>query len=114
VRDKSILDTLTKLQESTARASRAIAISVTRCGCIKISANKQPVPESDNLEDLLEYYRTHIEGSLCQTCEEKINEELGKVLFYTTAICSLLNLDLAKILQKENDNISTLGLYSLT
>ena len=38
LRHKSILDILSKYAESNARVNRAIAKSVTNCGCIKINA----------------------------------------------------------------------------
>jgi hypothetical protein len=40
-RHKSIIDVMTKLQESDARLNRAIAKAVTSCGCIKISITGQ-------------------------------------------------------------------------
>ncbi|EET85405.1 conserved hypothetical protein [Clostridium carboxidivorans P7] len=40
LRHKSILDIMTKLQESNARINRAIAKSITNCGCIKLTAEK--------------------------------------------------------------------------
>ena len=41
LRHRSILDIITKLQESQARVNRAVAKSVTNCGCIKVEAKKQ-------------------------------------------------------------------------
>ena len=41
VRNKSIIDLLTKFQDSNARINRGIVKSVTQCGCIKIHAKKQ-------------------------------------------------------------------------
>lgn len=114
VRHRSILDVITKLQDSTARTNRAIVKSVTSCGCLEIKALKQPIPEDVSLENLSDYVRTHLEGKLCPDCLEKVEAELGKTLFYLTALCSLLNLDLGSILDKENNRISTLGIYSLT
>jgi hypothetical protein len=56
----------------------------------------------------------HIEGSLCDNCKEIIETELGSSLFYATAICNILNLDFDKIIKKEEERISTLGIYNLT
>lgn len=114
VRYRSILDAMSKFQEASSHVNRAIAKSVTTCGCLKIKAEKQPVPKDANLAQMAEYTETHLEGNLCPTCLENIESELGTSLFYLTAICTLLDLDLEKILQEENGRITALGLYSLT
>lgn len=114
IRHRSILDVITKLQESTARTNRAIVKAVTTCGCLTIEATKQPIPEDITLEQVAQYVRTHLAGELCADCSEKVEAELGKTLFYLTAACSLLNFDLEKIINHENDRVSTLGIYSLT
>lgn len=113
VRHRSILDVITKLQESVARANRAMVKSVTKCGCLKIEADKQPIPASVSLDRIGEYVRSHLEGKMCTECIEKVNMELGKIMFYVTAACTLLNLDLKDVISDENDRISTLGIYSL-
>jgi len=41
IQHRSILDLMTKYQESNSRVNRAIAKAVTQCGCIKIKAKKQ-------------------------------------------------------------------------
>ncbi|HAG45078.1 MAG TPA: DUF1573 domain-containing protein, partial [Clostridium sp.] len=41
LRHKSILDIMSKLQESEARVNRALIKSVTSCGCLKVEAEKQ-------------------------------------------------------------------------
>jgi hypothetical protein len=43
IRHRSILDSLTKFQESTARVNRSIAKTVTNCGCVTVTATKQIV-----------------------------------------------------------------------
>ena len=45
VRHKSILDIITKLQETNSKINRAIIKSVTACGCIEINGKLQQVPE---------------------------------------------------------------------
>ncbi|MCH3965649.1 MAG: DUF1573 domain-containing protein [Clostridium sp.] len=115
LRHKSILDIITKLQESNGRINRAIAKSVTNCGCIKISAEKQHLPcDKDNLDidSLKDCLKTHLDGNLCDTCREIITDEIGNNLFYLTSLCNILNLNLYDILLKEHDKISTLGKYS--
>lgn len=42
-RNKSILDQMTKYQDSCARVNRTIAKSATSCGCININVEKQKI-----------------------------------------------------------------------
>jgi hypothetical protein len=105
---------MSKLQEACARVNRAIAKAVTSCGCLKIEATKQPIPEEASLREIADYVETHITGELCPACREVIESELGSNLFYLAAACTLLNLDLEQVMSRENDRIATLGLYSLT
>ncbi len=114
IRHRSILDSMSKLSDATAHINRAISKSVTACGCLKINATRQLVPEEASLAEIANYAQTHLEGDLCPTCREAIESELGNTLFYIAAVCSLLGLDMDKILANENARISTLGVYSLT
>ncbi len=113
IRHKSILDIITKLQETNSKVNRAIIKSVTNCGCIQIEAGKQEVPKETTFDELSEYMNSHIYGELCETCKEKIEQELGNHLFYVTAACNALNIDMEEILKKEQNKINTLGKYSL-
>ncbi|MPQ42360.1 DUF1573 domain-containing protein [Clostridium tarantellae] len=113
LRHKSILDILSKYQESQARANRAICKSVTNCGCIKINAEKQNLEcEKTSLEDLNTCFKSHLTGSLCESCREVIERELGNNIFYITALCNCLDLNLYDILLKEYGKINTLGKFS--
>ncbi len=114
IKNRSILDAMSKFQEASAHVNRALAKSVTSCGCLEIKAGKQSVPKKASLEEMADYTQTHLEGDMCSTCLENIQSELGTTLFYLTAICTLLDLDLEKILHEENNRITTLGQYSLT
>lgn len=114
IRHKSIIDVITKFQESAARVNRAVAKSVTYCGCIEIQAQKQKFPSTIELKDLSNYINSHLEGELCQECREILEQELGNHIFYIAALCNLLDLNMYDILKKENENLSTLGVYSLT
>ncbi|MCJ7689208.1 MAG: DUF1573 domain-containing protein [Clostridiaceae bacterium] len=116
LRHRSILDIITKLQESEARVSRAVVKSVTNCGCIKVDAKKQYAPENIDdldLDTLSASLDTHMEGNLCENCREVIQNELGNNLFYITSLCNLLDLNLYDVLLKEYDKISTLGKYTM-
>lgn len=114
LRHKSILDIMTKYTESSSRINRAVAKAVTNCGCIEITASKQPLPEEDNsLEDFYKCLKTHTDGCLCDNCREVIEREIGNNLFYLTSLCNLLNISLYDVLLKESDKINTLGNFSL-
>ena len=114
IQHRSILDILTKYQESNARANRAIAKAVTQCGCIQIKADKQTVPSNTKLTEIHNFMDNHLKGSLCDNCKEIIETELGSSLFYAAAICSVLHLDFDEIIEKEKERISTLCIYNLT
>ena len=65
VRHRSILDIMTKLDEYNGRINRAIAKSVTFCGCMEIAAKKQDF-NSTSLNEMLNKMDSHIVG-----CERK-------------------------------------------
>ncbi len=105
---------MTKLQDASSRINRAIAKTVTSCGCLNIDAKKQDIPDDVGYSEVAAYVKSHLEGELCPNCAEVLETELGKALFYITAICCLLDLDLEKVMDRENDRINTLGAFSLT
>ncbi|MCX7710018.1 MAG: DUF1573 domain-containing protein, partial [Clostridia bacterium] len=105
VRNKSILDLITKYQDSNGRANRAIVKSVTQCGCIKVHAKKQAIPEDGNFEEVRSAMKTHVEGKLCENCRDMIEKDLGRNLFYLASICNTLDLNLYDIILKEHDRI---------
>lgn len=116
LRHRSILDIMTKFQESEARINRAVAKSVTSCGCVTIEAIKQQyqIDKDDmDMETLKSCLQTHIKGSLCGNCRDVIEGEIGNNLFYLTSLCNLLDLNLYDILLKEYDKINTLGKFTL-
>jgi len=116
LRHRSILDIMTKLQESEARINRAVAKSVTTCGCVTVEAIKQQyqIDKDDmDMETLKNCLQTHIKGSLCENCRDVIESEIGNNLFYLTSLCNLLDLNLYDILLKEYDKINTLGKFTL-
>ena len=114
LRHKSILDILSKYQESQARANRAICKAVTNCGCIEICAKKQNMLEDTDLslEELNPRLNSHIKGDLCENCREVIERELGNNLFYLTSLCNALDLNLFDILLKEYNKMDTLGKFT--
>lgn len=114
IRHQSILDILSKSQETNALIGRATIKAVTQCGCIKINAEKPEFPEETSLGDLKNILNSQVEGQLCEQCREIIEKEIGKNLFYLTALCNTLDLDLDHILKKENDKVQTLRVFNLT
>ncbi len=114
VRHRSVLDVMSKLQEAGARVYRAVAKSVTSCGCLEVSAQKQKFPENATLADLKRMINSHISGELCPECREALETELGQMLFYIAALCAITGLDLDEIMMKEHDRLRMLGLFNLT
>lgn len=117
VRHKSIIDITSKLQESEARINRAIAKSITCCGCVEVDAKKQEIPEAVagdvTLEDFNKFMDNHIKGELCPACREVLEKEIGNNLFYLASFCNTLNLNLYDILLKEYNSIKMLGKYHM-
>ena len=115
LRHRSVLDIITKLQESETRVNRAVAKSVTNCGCIKLEEKNMCTPPDIEDLDLDTPGDSHypVQGTLCENCREVIEKELGNNLFYITSLCNILDLNLYDILLKEYDKISTLGKYTM-
>lgn len=113
IRHKSILDILTKLQESSAKVNRAAAKSVTHCGCVEFHSKKQSIPEDISYSELRNYMSNHIEGYLCDVCREKIEEEISTTIFYITALCNSFNINIDDMLGNYTSQLKTLGKYGL-
>lgn len=114
VRHKSIIDVMTKIEETSARVNRAVAKSVTNCGCLEVNAKKQQFPSDIKLQELSSYMDTHLKGQLCSDCRDIVQQELGNHLFYLAALCNLLDLNLYDILLNEHDKLSALGIYNMS
>ena len=112
VRNKSILDSLTKFQESNSRINRSIIKAVTQCGCIKITAKKQVFPEDGTFEEIRDSMNSHLEGKLCNNCKDAIEKEIGRNLFYLASISNNLDLNIYDMIIKELDRIKLLGKYN--
>lgn len=115
IRNKSILDQSTKLQDACTHLCRDISKSATCCGCITINATKQPyfTSEAHSLEDLKTLMNTHVSGELCPNCQELVEKEMGRILFYLASIANTFNLSLSEILENEEKRTQLLGNYSL-
>lgn len=113
VRNKSIIDQITKFQDSNARVNRAIVKSVTQCGCVKINATKQDFSFDGDINEIQQAMETHLEGKLCDNCRDTIEKDIGRNLFYLASICNSLDLNLYDVIIKEIERIKMLGKYNL-
>jgi len=114
IRHKSILDVLTKLQESSARINRAVSKAVTSCGCVAINASKPTIPADISLDQLRDRMSHHVEGVLCEHCRDILETELGRTLFYLAALCNTMDLNLRDIVEKEHRRITALGVFNIS
>ncbi|HWR38761.1 MAG TPA: DUF1573 domain-containing protein [Patescibacteria group bacterium] len=114
IRHRSVIDVLTKYQEATARVNRAIAKSVTECGCVQIAASRQQIPPETSYSDLKQHMSSHLSGAPCEHCREIISKELGHSLFYLAALCNLTGVKLHDVMSNEYTDIKTLGAFHLS
>ncbi len=115
IRHRSVLDITSKLQESNARLNRAIAKAATSCGCIKINSELKKIPEEINsYHKLKDYMGDHLEGQLCSTCRETVESELGRCLFYFSALLNAFKMNFSDIIEKEQERMDTFGIYRLS
>ncbi len=113
VRHRSILDTLSKLQESSAKVNRNVFKAVTSCGCLSIKAQKQSFPTDVALKDCMKHLNSHLEGTLCEDCRDVISENLVDNLFYIAALCHLLDYNMESLLEKGANKLNTLGYFNM-
>ena len=112
-RHKSILDIMTKLEESNARVNRSVAKAVTSCGCIQLEAQKQKIPTDASIEQIKEFMDDHIRGKLCEKCRDIIEKELGNHMFYIASLANALDICLYVVIVKEEKSLSALGKFHL-
>lgn len=113
VRNRSILDEMSKLEDSNARINRTISKAVTQCGCIKINACKQDYPEDVDYAKIKDFLSSHLEGKLCPNCRDILEKDMGRHLFYLTTLCNTLDLNLYDIILKEYERLRLFGKYNL-
>lgn len=114
LRHRSLLDVLSKNGQSSASVNRSVAKAITDCGCIELHATKQTFAPGLNLEEAKETVRTHVQGELCENCREVISTELGRNLFYMSALCNLLDINMDEVVRRESQKCSTLGLFNMS
>lgn len=103
IRNRNLLDTLSKYQAANSRLNRAVIKSSTQCGCITLSGKKGEKEERDNC----------VSGSLCKNCRAMVENEMGEALFYMAALANALDLSLYDVILKEKKKLSLLGSYNL-
>ena len=111
IRNRNLLDILTKCQSSCSRICRSTIKTATGCGCLKIYAEKTRLFSEKSPFSSAE--RSDIAGTLCDDCKDIIENEIGEMLFYTAALCDALGLSMGEIMKKEIKNVTMLGKYSL-
>ena len=114
LRHRSVLDIMSKYQQTNAAVNRTVTKSITECGCIIVNASKQPYAEQVTMESAKEAMNTHIDGQLCEHCQDIVKTEIGKNVFYLSALANILNLNLDEIIAEESKRCSTLGLYKFS
>ncbi|TGE33114.1 DUF1573 domain-containing protein [Desulfosporosinus sp. Sb-LF] len=114
IRHQSILDILSKGQETSARVNRAVVKSVTSCGCHSVNAHKKTLPPDASLADLKDLLDSQLEGSVCDNCRDIIEAELGKQLFYIAALSNALEISLSDVFYQEYKKLQTLTIFNLT
>lgn len=114
LRHRSLIDVLSKLGQADASVNRAVSKAITDCGCIELHATKQSYAHNGNFEDAKSTLKTHVHGELCDQCREVISSELGRNLFYMSALCNLLDIQLEDVLKNEEKKCSTLGIFNLS
>jgi len=114
LRHRSLLDVLSKYGQSGASVNRAVAKSVTECGCIELNARKQEFADEVDLKQARTNMQHHVSGALCEHCKDAIQNELGRNLFYMSALCNLLDIQLDDVVAHESDKCATLGVFNFT
>lgn len=112
IRHRSILDIMTKTEEYNSRINRALAKSITTCGCISIDGQKQDF-NAESYDQIIDKVSNHLNGKICDSCKDVLEEEIGNYLFYLAAFCNTLGLNLHDIIEKEYKRNETLGIFSL-
>lgn len=114
IRHRSLLDVMSKFGQTNAAVNRAVTKAITECGCIQVEAGKQPYNPDLTPEQIRDLAATHVKGDLCETCMESVVGELGRHLFYMSALGNLLRINLDDALGQETRKMQTLGFFNLS
>jgi hypothetical protein len=115
IRHRSLLDVMSKFSQTNAAVNRAVTKAITECGCIRVEADKQPYYDPDLTPAQLRLLAsTHVKGELCESCMENVVKELGRNLFYMSALGCLLRINLDDVLDHEMKKMQTLGFFNMS
>lgn len=114
LRHRSLLDVVTKFSQSGASVNRAVAKSITECGCIELKPRHREFSEETGFDQALRQTAPDKQGELCENCLDAIRGEMGKNLFYLSALCNLLDINMEEVVAKEAQKCATLGFFNLT
>lgn len=114
LRHRSLLDVLSKFGQSNSSVNRSVVKAITECGCIELNASKQEYSDNLELQEAKSHLSSHISGQLCEQCREVVTAELGKNLFYMSALCNSLQVRMEDVIASESSKCSTLGLFNLS
>ncbi|MBP1996455.1 DUF1573 domain-containing protein [Paenibacillus eucommiae] len=114
LRHRSLLDVLSKFQQSNAAVNRSVIKSITECGCIEVIAGKQAYHPEMTMQEAKDTLGTHVNGQLCENCREAVGTELGRNLFYMSALGNILDVDLEQVVEEESKKCSTLGFFNMS
>ncbi|WP_044482550.1 nucleoside triphosphate pyrophosphohydrolase family protein [Paenibacillus antibioticophila] len=114
LRHRSLLDVMSKMGQTNTAAVRSVTKAVTECGCVELHATKQEFVSGIALEEAKEHIKHHVHGELCENCRDAVMNELGRSLFYMSALGNLLGFELEEVLQRESQKCSTLGFFNMS
>ncbi|MBN3523777.1 nucleoside triphosphate pyrophosphohydrolase family protein [Paenibacillus apiarius] len=114
LRHRSLLDILSKYGQSDASVNRAVTKAITECGCLELHATRQPYCADMDVNQAKQSMESHVQGNLCDHCKDVVKSELGKHLFYMSALCNLLDIELNDVVKQESSKCSTLGIFNLS
>ena len=113
IRNRNILDSMTKMNDSCSRISRSLVKAATHCGCISICGEKQHASGVSGMDEMKHHIKPQVKGVLCENCRDFLEKDFGRNLFYMAAICNALDLNLYDILIGEMNRLRLLGKYNL-
>jgi len=114
LRHRSLLDILSKYGQSDSSVNLAVTKAITECGCLELHAKRQPYHSDMDVNQARQRLESHVQGHLCDNCKDIVKGELGKHLFYMSALCNLLDTKLDDVVKQELSKCQTLGIFNLS
>ena len=101
LRNRNLLDTVSKFGCSASKLSRSVIKASTQCGCVELRGVKESEP------------LPNVEGELCDKCRQAVEKEMGDALFYIAGIANALGISIYDVMLKEKQRLSLLKNFSL-